>query len=139
MSTLFEPGHMMRFDLVRPCGDCPFRRDMPCDLGEENAAAIILAMFGRGDAFACHKTVEYANAGIYEGGICTENSQHCAGALILAEKAQERGIMAQEALRQGKFDPARLDMTAAVVSNAAEFLEGQDRVRGNAASTIDAA
>ncbi len=123
----------MRFDLVRPCGDCPFRTDTPCDLGEEDANTIILAMFGRGDAFACHKTVEYANPGSYEGGICTESSQHCAGALILAEKAQERGLMAEAALRQGKFDPDRLDMTAPVVASAAEFLEGQDRVRGNAA------
>lgn len=53
----------MRFDLTRPCGNCPFRSDEPFYLRPERVREILGG--GKGKAwwpspsFVCHKTIDY--------------------------------------------------------------------------------
>ena len=112
-----------RFDLVRPCGDCPFRRDTPCHLGPDQAEALMEGMIYQGDGFMCHKTVPYDDPETYTGGRPTPDGQHCAGAMIFLEKIQEPNQLMLLALVRGTFDPSRLDMTAPVVDTQAQFRE----------------
>lgn len=116
-----------RFDMVRPCGDCPFRRDTPCQLEGDLPETVMEGLIFNGDGFMCHKTVAYDDPATYAGGRPTANDQHCAGAMIFLEKVREPNKMMLRALARGTFDPERLDMAAPVVDTAREFLRGQGR------------
>lgn len=101
----------MKFDLKQPCGNCPFRRDcLPEWLGQERAEGII-GTIENGGTFQCHKTK-------------TANSQHCAGALILAKKAFGgfNGLVSL-ACATGRFDCQALDLNAPVFETPGEFIE----------------
>lgn len=103
----------MKFDLPRPCNNCPFRSDKPFPLHPQRALDIM-----SGDhTFACHKTVDYDQPTDEEGrcdGVETENSQHCAGFLILREKMSKPTQMMRIAERLGLYDPTKLDMNSPV-------------------------
>ena len=63
------------FDLVRPCGACPFRSDkdffLPVERKEQIAESLRV-----GEAFTCHKTLEYTDEGPHH----IDRSRACAGA-----------------------------------------------------------
>lgn len=58
-----------------------------------------------GGAFPCHKTLDYSGDG---DGLYRETSQHCAGALIFAEKNGNSTQMMRIAERLGMYDAAVL-------------------------------
>lgn len=76
----------MHYDLHRPCDDCPFRREGGIRLTVPRILEIstIFLTCGAGD-FACHKTTvdDPDDMGVR---MVTNDSKHCAGALIFAEK-----------------------------------------------------
>lgn len=53
----------MRFDLTRPCGDCPFRSDKPFHMRPDRVRQILGGARGTAwwptPSFPCHKTIEY--------------------------------------------------------------------------------
>ena len=86
----------MRFDLVRPCANCPFRSD------------------------AWFQTTVTNGDGDRQIG---EHSQHCAGALILHEKAGRPNWRIRLAQLLGLYNPDRLDLTAPVFDTEAQFVK----------------
>lgn len=123
----------MKYDLKRPCAHCPFRNDIPAYLHPERVEEIRDAL-ERGGSFACHKTTvpcddedEMESIGMIE----TEDSQFCAGAMILMEKdwSDNGGVIGNQLLRimhrLGAFDPSRLDLTSTVFDSFDEMIEAQ--------------
>lgn len=116
----------MRFDLVRPCAECPFRNDRPGYLRKSRAAGLYRAIAVDDQTFTCHKTLDYdkcdddGNPGRRDD----KDDQHCAGALIMLEKirATSGNQMLRIAQGLGIYDPAGLDLTAPVCSSREEFI-----------------
>ena len=107
MKKMGKKGKKLGFELMRPCADCPFRSDRVFHL--RRAGEIAEAVF-RGDlTFACHNTLR-------------KNQQHCAGALILHEKAGRPNWRIRFAALLGLFDPAQLHMEAPVYDTVADFV-----------------
>lgn len=98
----------MKYTMTTPCDNCPFRRDTP--LGKSTTARR-LAEFASA-AFHCHKTGTKDEEG--SNFIPTEDSQHCAGALIYLEKRNRPSQMMRIAERLGMYDRSKLNMKAPV-------------------------
>lgn len=114
----------VKFDLRRPCADCPFRHDIPGYLTAGRAKEIATALLG--DAtFTCHKTNEFTN----EGTVETPNSQHCAGALIFLERQDRPNQMMRWMERLGGYDYRLLDSSAPVFDSAEAFVLHHGRRR----------
>ena len=105
----------MKFDLVRPCGECPFRTDRPPFI----RAGKVREVLGGAKAwpsvsFACHKTVDYGRG---NKGRVRPNSQHCAGAAIVLMRDGQPNQAMQLAERLLAVDWGRLDMTSPVYAS----------------------
>lgn len=106
----------LHFDLRTPCSNCPFRRDSK---PHEGMPAKIVQLFeawtGLGNAaFTCHRTdpnSDWPPARNYRGPL-----QHCAGFMILMEKAKEPSEPMRKAAREGRFDRTKLNLNAPVFS-----------------------
>jgi hypothetical protein len=98
----------MKFDLRRPCDNCPFRTDINFPLERERVEEIVDSITRQDQTFACHKTTKHCP----ETGehIPSKKEQHCAGALILLEKTENPNQMMRIAERLGYYDRTRLDM-----------------------------
>jgi hypothetical protein len=95
----------LMFDLTRPCVDCPFRKGN----GEHfQLNRFRLHEIRRGDAFQCHRTVDYDNfddRDLRSG----DRPQQCAGLMaVLAREGNANTIM-QIAERFGHLDLSKLD------------------------------
>lgn len=109
----------MKFDLRRPCPDCPFTTTCLSGwLGRARAQEIADAVSREDKTFACHKTTR-------SGGSrkARANEQQCAGAAIMVEKTGTANAMLQIAERFGLSDPARLDLGAPVFDSFAAFVD----------------
>lgn len=109
----------MKFDMTRPCANCPFRADGLGYLRQERAEEIADALLG-GATFTCHKTNEFDDE---EGTIETADSQHCAGALIFLESQEQPNQLMRWMERLGAYDRTRLGMGAPVFQDAESFIE----------------
>lgn len=110
----------MKFDLKRPCPHCPFRKDIPGFLRRERASGIARDI-ANGSTFACHETTvpdEWDEGEL----VADENSQFCAGALLVMEKSELPNQIVRISERLGVYDPARLDMAAPVHDSFAAFV-----------------
>lgn len=116
----------MKFELKRPCKDCPFRNDKPHQkgwLGKERATAIYEGLLD-GGCFPCHKTHDYADddTGKFQH---QEGHQFCAGALIMLEN--ENMTFQSQALRMAVrlrlYRPDNLDKNSPVFKNGDEFVD----------------
>jgi hypothetical protein len=84
-------------------------------LRPERTAEILRALTVEDKTFACHQTTHLGEWDNDEEGYRPSGAeQHCAGALILIEKAGIANAMVQIAERLGLYQPLRLDMTAPV-------------------------
>ena len=110
----------MKFTLVRPCAECPFRNDRPGYLTIDRAEEIADALTTRQGTFSCHKTNVEDD---YGEMIETEESQHCAGAMIMLEKMEQPNQMMRICERIGLYDMRKLDMDSPVVDDVEEFVE----------------
>lgn len=113
----------MKFDLVSPCKECPFRTDVEPYLLPERAEEICDAL-ERGQTFSCHKTNDYSGEDVRE----TSDSQHCAGALIMLEKMEMPNQMMRIAERLRIYDRTKLRMDAPVYANSGEMIDRYEEI-----------
>lgn len=99
----------MNYEMTKPCAQCPFLEKFAKAYGVRR-----LNEFASGE-FPCHKTAE-----LHEDDVdglseyrSTDESQHCAGALIYLEKQNAPHQMMRICERLGFYDRTKLDMTAA--------------------------
>jgi len=110
----------MRYDMKRPCDNCPFRIDVPPFIRPARAIEILT-----GDqAFACHKTVDYK--GSFEGKL-DELTQHCAGVLIILERENKPHQMMRIMERIGGYDQRKLDRKAPVYASIKACVSAHER------------
>lgn len=106
------------YGLQVPCAECPFTRgDKAARLTRGRVRELADNMLSGADGeFHCHKTADYT--GVDEQGVsapAVEQSMHCAGALIFAEKNGNATQMMRIAERLGMYDAAAvMGNTAAV-------------------------
>lgn len=111
----------MKYDLKAPCKDCPFRTDcIKGWLGENRAAEIADSLIDNQKTFPCHKTTTNDSEG---DTVENEDSQHCAGAMIMLEHIQRPNQMMRICERLGIYDHKKLDMEAPVFDDPQEFIE----------------
>jgi hypothetical protein len=121
----------MRFDLKRPCGDCPFRNDRgPFGLLAERVREIL----GGGErrawfpavSFACHQTISYNDDGDSKA---VAKSQHCAGVMLILHRENRPNDAMQLAERLGFWNPASLDADAPVYASTEDAIKGIPHAR----------
>lgn len=109
--------HNLNFDLVRPCGNCPFRRDKDFYLPVERRAGIVESILDD-HSFICHKTLD------------KRAKQQCAGALIALKKDGRLfdNFLFRLAAMVGAFEPEKLISDSPVLT-IAEFCENENSKR----------
>ena len=121
----------MKFDLVRPCKDCPFRTDIKGYLTPGRVREIADSLLLQQATFTCHKTNEFEDD---DDGVTvtvqTADSQHCAGALIFLERMQRPNQMMRWMERIGAYDRTKLDMKWPVYRTTAEMARAQPKRKG---------
>ena len=138
----------MRFDLKKPCKNCPFLKPsvQPMNKGwlsKERAQGIIDNLLHQGGTFPCHKTTNIDDDFNYDVEFESEEaareaeteawhrnvsgSQYCAGALILMLKCGNPSQMTQIAQRLNLFNADELIDRDKVVENLEEFVNMHDR------------
>lgn len=104
----------MDYKLTTPCNNCPFRREGFIPLRAGRVREIARGMLTNpGHEFACHKTTK--------GGHIISGSQHCAGALIFAEKNNAATQMMRISERLRCYDRKALVSDDLVFDNVAEM------------------
>lgn len=112
----------MKFDLKRPCANCPFRTDCRKGwLGKARATEIAKTL-QQDSTFACHKTTEAT------GQTDDEKKQHCAGALLTLDKDPHLGgayanLAVRLAARLLGFRREQLDQKAPVFNSFQDFIK----------------
>lgn len=127
----------MKFDLVRPCPECPFST-LPgaVRLGRARVIEILQAVTLQDASFPCHQTVDYDQDDDDEGdGRVTPASQHCAGALIYLERLDRPNQMMRIAERLGFYDRTRLGdlWEQPVITSQMDMIEPREGRRGQEA------
>lgn len=104
----------MRFNLKRPCKDCPFRKDVNLHLARGRLREITHAVIEDNKTFACHKTIQ---------GRKREERELCAGAAIMVKKTGAANAMLQIAERFGLYNPERLVMDSPVYDTPEDMVK----------------
>lgn len=124
----------MKWDMKKPCGNCPFKRRGHIPLHPERVQEIAGMMLdSQGGVFPCHKTTQLDDDGEPIG---REGQVHCAGALCFAEKHGTSTQMMRIAGRLGMYDPTPLERWSVQVEVFDTLDEMQDaHAESNAALT----
>lgn len=105
----------MKFNLKKPCKDCPFRKDsLKGWLGKERASEV--ANYANNDkTFPCHKTTRGKES----------SEQQCAGALLLSKKQGKlnNNWLFRFAQRIGLFKANELSGEELIFDNEEEMSE----------------
>lgn len=118
----------MRFDLTRPCGNCPFRSDKPFHLAPDRVRGIL----GGGkhwwpaESFPCHKTLDYSDVDGDGYVKVPETAQQCAGVMAILHREGRPNTAMQIAERFGLWDPSSLDPTAPWYASTQAAIDGQE-------------
>lgn len=115
----------MKYEMTKPCNNCPFLKVGGIPLHSERAREIArCATDSQGATFACHKTTKEGHDGEMRTLL---TSQHCAGALIFAEKHETANQMNRIAMRLGIYNPDKLDRSVFddVFDDEEEMVEAQ--------------
>ncbi len=116
----------MKYEKTTPCENCPFRSDVRPYLKKARVLEIERGLV-RGD-FPCHKTTVPTEGEDGEGDLrATENSQHCAGALIILEKMERPSQMMRICERLGLYDARKLNMAAPVYDSFRQMVNAQGK------------
>lgn len=123
----------MRFDLTRPCGNCPFRSDKPFHMRPDRVREILGGEHGRAwwptPSFPCHKTIEY---GEDENGdekiTISATAQQCAGVMAILHRENRPNDTMQIAERLGLWNPATLDPAAPFYKSTEDAIRGQEMI-----------
>lgn len=118
----------MKFDMKKPCDDCPFRRDgKGIRLMDNRWEELTDALVCQQETFTCHKTVRYDLAEEDEDGNehhpADGNEQHCAGAAIWLESINRPNQMMRIAERLSLYDRRALDLS--IDCGPPQHLEGE--------------
>jgi hypothetical protein len=114
----------MRFDLTRPCSNCPFRSDRPFHMHAERVREIL----GGGErwwpaaSFVCHKTIIYGDD---DDMTISPTAQQCAGVMAILHREGRPNDAMQIAERMGLWDPNKLDPTAPFYASTEDAIKGQ--------------
>lgn len=131
----------MKWDLLKPCSNCPFLKKggialMPGRVREIGG----LMLESQGGTFSCHKTVD--RSGDDDEGrprLPGPNERHCAGALIFAEKNENATQMMRIAERLRMYDARKMmadkEAVALVFDDLDQMLRGHLRCDGAATGT----
>lgn len=112
----------MRFDLKKPCSNCPFRIRGGIRLRPDRAEEIAYAAIANpGGTFPCHKTTIMVDDDLEEG----PDTQYCAGALIFAHKLDSLNQMMRVAERLNLWDGRTMQDQDAVFDSLDEMFEAQ--------------
>jgi len=118
----------MKFEMKKPCNNCPFRTDsLKGWLGSARAKEISFSIIHQQGTFPCHKTVDYDREDEEGSGVVTQDSQHCAGAMIMLEHMKKPNQMMRIAERLGFYDYRKLDMKSPVFKNDKQFIKYHSR------------
>lgn len=107
----------MKYDMTKPCKKCPFVVANKFPLSKARKKEIMRSIYLQDQSFPCHETTEEyedENGGI--DLIATKRSQHCAGAMIVLEKAGKPNQMMRIAERLRVYDHTKLDMSVETVT-----------------------
>jgi hypothetical protein len=116
----------MHFDLKKPCDNCPFRSDIRPYLTKARVQQIVIAL--ERATFACHKTtVDSEDEDGCSERVVTDDSQHCAGALIMLERTRTCSRPAAMAEVLGLYDPTELHIDSPVYDTFEAMIEAQER------------
>lgn len=123
----------MNYTLKRACVKCPFRRGGVMTLRPSRADEIAALFDGRCDTgtFPCHETLDYHSDGDGEddcGGKETDKTQHCAGALIFAEKHEKPTQMMRICERLGLYDRTALVGEDDIWDDTDEWVDAMENV-----------
>lgn len=119
----------MKFDLIRPCANCPFRYDTPGYLRGDRAEEIGVQLL-MGSTFTCHKTNEFDDD--TADAIEDDDSQHCAGALLFLEFQDQPNQMMRWMERIGAYDREKLDLKSPVFETLEDFVSHHREGKQNA-------
>lgn len=100
----------MKYTMTSPCDQCPFL-DTP---QMRNGFSLRRLMEFASGQFPCHKTAKLDADDLDVGYEATEDSLHCAGALIFLEKREAPNQMMRICERLGSYDMRKLNMEAPV-------------------------
>lgn len=115
----------MLWEMTSPCDDCPFLIKGGIRLRKARVREIARgALDSQGATFSCHKTVNYGG----ENGEALpetrdEQEQHCAGALIFAEKNGVANQMTRIMERLGLYDARKLKNRELVFGKLGDMLK----------------
>lgn len=117
----------MKFDLVAPCAQCPFRSDRAPFITADRAEEICESITADQAPFPCHKTVTYSD----DDGerIRSRDEQHCAGASIMLERMERPNQHMRVAERLGLYDRHKLKMKSPVFSTPREMIAHHENGR----------
>lgn len=95
----------MKYTMTTPCDECPFLKSM-----SHGFTLRRLSQFASGE-FPCHKSAKVDEDGEDASGdfVATEDSVHCAGALIFNEKREQLHQMQRICERLGMYDHTKLN------------------------------
>lgn len=114
----------MKFDLKRPCSQCPFRTDILPFLRPDRVKEICLELLINQGTFSCHKTNEMLDDEQGEGiTVETQDSQHCAGAVIFLEQQSKPNQLMRVAERLGSYNAASMELDVDVYLNTEEMVK----------------
>ncbi len=122
----------MKYDLKKPCKNCPFRSDDTRIVFKDKERAAEIAEHAYRNGFPCHLSADFDEGdeeGKGAGYVAGRNSQHCAGAIIMfiKEGCYETGwpgIGNNERL----YDKlaAQMDMDSPVFDSEEDFIKAND-------------
>src|SRR5262245_45443771 len=122
-------GEVMRFDLTRPCADCPFRSDRTFGLLPARVREILGNPKGHkwwpAASFPCHKTIDYSS----DRTIIPKTAQQCAGVMAILHREGRPNDAMQLAERMGMWSPSKLDWSAPFYESTQAAIDGQRRKR----------
>lgn len=104
------------FDLKRPCVNCPFRKGQGSRfaLHPDRLKGIVA-----GQAFQCHKTVDYSSD---ERPAPGDRPQQCAGLMAVLHRSGQHNTIMQVAERLAGFDPASVDPDGVAYASIEEMV-----------------
>ena len=121
------------FNVIRPCHDCPFRKQNGIRLTEPRVLDIAGQMLSPdGSPFWCHKTtvsLEEIDDGCSTRG-ANHDTQHCAGALIFAEKNNNATQAMRIAERLGIYRRDVVMADDAITNEVCDTIEEMLKING---------
>lgn len=114
-----DPGRL--FSMTRPCRSCPFLRTLPIELGRARRDEIA-ASIRRGEAFTCHRTIDYSDTDDDgTGNVNTDRARACAGAIGTLENGGEREQQLRQVARRLGFPVVEVDAGELLFSDLDEW------------------